>query len=170
MLSRKIVLFIASLTLCSSFAFADCDTKEPKNKFYVGGEYQYVNISPTANYSLTHNQSGLTVFGGYRWDELGAEVGYSLNYNAYIDGIYYYKIAKNLDLKALAGLGMTSVTLNYYQFGYNVKSHSLGIRLGLGGEYYFNQRWSSSLTYKFQTSASPIKYLQTVGLGVAYHF
>ena len=189
---KKIGSIVAILGLfLSSSAFANA----PKNKSYVGLDVEWNHYSykdstkKTAKFFSNNklpksNLPGIGVFGGYRWDCLGAEIGVNgskmskfksnagasvtqKNYNVYLDGNYYHALTQNLDLKALVGMGYLT---SKFTGSAKDSSSKIGARAGAGVEYYFTKNVSSSLMYKFQTGNKFVKNLQNVALGVAYHF
>jgi opacity protein-like surface antigen len=211
MLNKKIGLVALILSLGVSSAFAH--THAPKDKWYVGADVQgnKMNVDSdmeritTNGTSFKDSLAGVSVFGGYRWDCLGAELGFTYlskvnytgtlvsggttlgavslsqkNYNAYIDGAYYYPLLSNLDLKAILGVGYLTTRFSgtpvinsngtITAANGTTSFRKLGVRAGLGLQYYFSECVSSSLTYRYQTGNQFYKNMQTVALGVAYHF
>ena len=201
-----LAVVIASLSVSSVYAHA------PREKTFIGVDLQ-ANRLPTksnlaADFSLVNkakkNPGGVSIFAGHRWQDFGAELGFTYmgyhketgvlsngnvtltgsekltNSNIYLDGNYYFAISPEFDLKALVGIGYlrTRVDLNgkLVVNGVTVANGSdkntasrAGIRVGLGGQYYFTNHFSSSLMLKYQAGNKVYKNMKTLALGFAYH-
>lgn len=193
-----------SLMSVSSLAFAG-----QMNKFYVGADYSYnmfttnkatekSYITPPSTFMKRH-LNGLTLKGGYRWTCLGLEIGHTFmqdvkykfangtidqkNYNNYIDAYYYHPLMRNLDVKAMVGLGAlttkmetnSSSTINGSFFTFTTSSHkeenytSIKPRAGVGLQYYFAKCLSADVMYKYQSGNKIYSNMNTVAVGVNLH-
>lgn len=184
MLVKKLGLAAVLLSVGMSSAFAHA----PRNKAYVGADVQWDHLSYKNDLRhsgvLKENFPAGSLFVGYRWCSFGAEFGGTYigqktydtalgslkqkGNNWYVDGLGYYDLSNNFAVKGLVGVGY--LTTKFSGNGANDNKHRFGARVGLGGEYYFNNCWSSALMYKFQTGNSAVKYVNAVALSVAYHF
>jgi len=204
MLSNKILVSMLVTTLGMTSAFA----LEPKNKFYLGADWQTNSLSSIAignafGNRLHEDLTAVSILGGYRWDHFGVELGRTafkpVKYyifglgtpasshirqtmrNTYLDGVVYYPLAGDFELKALVGLGLLSTEFNGAGVNINnsgrislgsgrTTNSKLGARLGLGVEYNFHENWSSNLMYKYQQGNDFYKRVDSFALNIAYHF
>lgn len=137
--------------------------------------------------------SGLNVKFGYRWDSLGLEIGHTFmqsvkylftnasmeqtSYNNYVDAYYYHPLNQCLDIKAMVGVGALhtkneiSPNAGYVATGSLNRSYNkVKPRVGAGLQYYFAKCWSADLMYKFQSGNKYYKNMNSVALGMNYHF
>jgi opacity protein-like surface antigen len=139
MFIKKLAVAAVIATLGVSTAFA----RAPKQKAYLGVDLQgnrltlangLERLKDNGSEFFKTKRSGVSAFAGYRWDELGLELGYTfihytkytgiytdgrssvtgelsqLDQNVYLDAIYYYPLTNDLDLKALLGVGSLMTT------------------------------------------------------------
>jgi opacity protein-like surface antigen len=102
------------------------------------------------------------------------------NYNFYVDGAYYYPLLPQLDIKAILGLGYLTTKFSGSPIVNNNGTitagngsesyHKLGVRAGVGLQYYISNCVSANISYKYQTGNKIYKNMNTYALGVAYHF
>lgn len=179
MLNKKLGLF-AILMCLTSFAYADC-CRWCWNNPYAGVDVQWDYFG--GNHPGRKNVAGGSVFGGYRWTSLGLEVGATSylhrsqstpfvkpRYNLYVDGSYYYPLAKQLDLRLLVGAGYLSTE---QELTANVRhmNEQWGVRLGAGLQYNFTRHWNSGLMYKYQShSHFDVSNVSALALSLAYVF
>ncbi len=158
-----------------------------------------------SNSFLKTNLTGASIFGGYRWQQLAFEIGITgirqvkyvgsaqsgsttivnasldqKNYNTYLDVLYFYPLASNIELKGLVGLGVltsefegnisVSDSGDIASVSGSSSESRAGLRLGLGAQYNFTNHWSTSLMYKYQWGNDYFKSMQALALGVAYSF
>lgn len=209
-------ILVLILAICSTVVNA----RAPINKWFVGGDISYNNISYKNNLTVpivaggtltyllddtSHGFTGIGLFAGYRWTKFGFEFGYDIlpsfnfypnnvsiggltNANAqlkqdnavlYFDVTYNACLFKDLELKALVGVG-SLINKFHSNFSYTLLFVSgsststttetkAGLRLGIGLQYNFSPDWSTSLMYKYQQGNNIVRDLQSGVLSIAYH-
>lgn len=191
-MKRAFLYSVGLLTLAGS-----CFANAPHNKYYVGGDIQGIFLKP--EFIINNNSRlGVSGFAGYRWENIGLELGltgiqnanYTINnltngsgtssvkaFNIYLDTQFYKQIASQLELKGLVGLGALSsktdlVLYNSRNLLYSYESTGVDInlRLGAGLQYNISNHWNTSLMYKYQFIADTLSNMQTVALSLAYVF
>lgn len=197
---------LVALALC--FSISTAALAAPKNRVYLGGDFQVNKMSVNDDLILKNDikksLNGVNIFLGYRWNEFALELGSTYiqkvnysgsanngftyvsinatqdNYNGYIDGIYYFPLTSRLDAKAILGLGYLVTDMEatvrassgfLYGTAYDSKTYEkLGVRAGVGLEYYITNNVSASLSYKYQNGNKFYDNMNTFALGAAYHF
>lgn len=172
---------IAILILIISFQASADDTND---KFYIG-----TNIGLTG-FTWYANTNG-TIFGGYRWDKISAEIGYTKistenwdnhlrlkSNNIYFDVGYIYPLMDQLEVKGSLGLGIfhTKAYSNsndhisnlFYKNGDS--ETAAGFRAGATLQYNFAKSWSADLSYNIQTNPNVfLGYFDTTTIGLKYY-
>lgn len=154
------------------------------NKFYAGSD---VSINTYTVYS----SPGLSIYGGYNWDNFGLELGYSFlakeqwrgdincdieSRNMYVDGFISLPITQALNVRGLMGAGLfhsdiSNVPPTGTWISFEGSATSLGFRIGAGLEYQLNQNWAIDLTYRLQTNCMVlIGHMNIYSLGIKYYF
>jgi hypothetical protein len=138
---------------------------EIKDKFFIGADIQETMFT-------FYSTPGGSVFGGYRWEAFGVELGYTRlidehwdnmviykSDNLYLDGLWFYPFEQNWEMKALVGAGIFRTRSSDFDLFQNRccvieggSQASLGIRLGLGLQYKLSNSLSTGLDYKFQAN------------------
>ncbi len=154
-----------------------------KHKPYLGGS---ANLYSYSFYGV----EGLSIYGGYRWDCLSLELGFSKpaneswnddesitfkSNNVYIDGIFSHPLTKSLEAQAIVGLGIfhtkTYGNSDSWLYPTDSKETSAGFRAGIGLQYNFNQNWATDISYRFQTNCNVfIGYMSIYSVGLRYYF
>lgn len=177
-MTKKIV---ALLILISAF---QANAEDVNNKFYVGTN---IGLTGFSVYSKTNG----TIFGGYRWDQISTELGYTKvstenwddhlklkSQNIYLDVGYIYPLMDKLEIKGTVGLGIfqTKAYSNenlqvldaFYKDG--DRETAAGFRAGVALQYRFAKSWSADLSYNIQTNPNVlIGYFDTTTIGLKYY-
>jgi opacity protein-like surface antigen len=182
---RKLFVLLLSAFLLVSNASAANTPSDPKNTPFIG-------FGVLENMYTIYGVPGGTIFGGYRWDELGLELGYTklLNDdwgerdgwryksdNVYLDGLWFYPIHKRFDLIGRAGVGVFRSKLidrgfraSHWDYDEGTET-SVGARLGIGVDYKINNHLHAGLGYTFQTNCNVIiGFLSIYSLELKYFF
>ncbi len=166
MLNNKASVLALCAALFISNVYAAHGTKD---KWYLGLDMQR-NFFPKSG-ALKDALNGASIFGGYRWDMVSAELGTTIfqrvhytgtvssggrtvigvdlrqkMYNYFFDAAYYFPLATDFELKASLGVGL-----------FNTK---------FSGNAYFN---SNDTIYTSSGSTSQTTLCPRVGLGFGYN-
>lgn len=172
-------ILLATLLLTS----LNVSATDIKNKCYLGGS---ANIYQYSFYGV----GGATIYGGYRWDWLSLELGYSKpadetwnddnsitfkSHNVYLDSIFSMPVEKDLEVKGIIGVGIFHTNTyghsNSWLYPTNSKETSAGLRLGAGLQYNIEKHWAVDASYNFQTNCNVfIGFMSIYTIGLKYHF
>ena len=153
------------------------------NKYYLGGSADLYEYS-------FYGVGGASIYGGYRWDSLSLELGYSKpgdeswnednsitfeSHNVYLDGILSYPLKKNIEAKGILGVGIFNTKTyghsNSWLYPTDSTETSAGFRAGLGVQYNFNKNWAVDMNYEFQTNCNVFMgFMSIYSVGLKYHF
>lgn len=156
---------------------------EIKNKFYLGSSADLYEYS-------FYGVGGASIYGGYRWDCLSLELGYSKpaneswnednsitfkSHNMYLDSILSFPLSKGLEAKGILGVGIfhtkTYGHSNLWLYPSDNNETSAGVRAGLGLQYNFDKHWAVDMSYRFQTNCNIfLGFMSIYSVGVKYHF
>lgn len=149
----------------------------------------FLGANALANIYTIYVAPGATIYGGYRWHNLGLELGYSQLWddnwgedvtfnsrNLYLVGNGFLPISNRFELKGSVGAGLFFSTVrnnDWLVFWYpQGKSHyqAVGFRAGFGPVFKFNQHLSTELMVNFQTNCSVlIGFMTIISFGLTYH-
>jgi opacity protein-like surface antigen len=184
----------ASILLSAALGFSSMGQADACDNIqsYLGGDLSYNKVRYGNNFKDGHKANGmprsrgpgLGVIGGIRYYEnYGAEVGFTMlreiknntsgasnnlrSRNAYLDLLGYFPVANQMELVGSLGLGHMR-TLG--------KLSRTGARIGAGGQYNLDNRWSIRTMVRYQkiggkakdSSAEIFKKTSSVNLSVFY--
>jgi len=183
-------LFAGALAIALALPSAAFASKVD-NKFYAGvdGQFNIMTLDDDVNDNvIDKNLWGVGAALGYRWTCLGLEVGYThlqskdyMNdilkiegYNVYLDGYYYHELTKDIDFKAMVGVGrletkakgplVAAITGDSSDSEAKVKP-----RAGLGLQYNVTENFSVDAMYKYQSGNSFYTNMNTFSIGAKVH-
>lgn len=166
-----------------------------KDKLEITGEAKNgSSVSPVKKAA-----SGASVFMGSRLtDNMGLELGGSMlknqkfkpikgldkssemtikNRNVYVDAMGYLPLDCSVDLIASVGAGHLSTKVNGKTVAkptaaekFSAKSSKMGVRVGMGAQYKFNENLGARLMVRHQQGNKIVKRVNSAGLGMFYQF
>lgn len=198
------------ITIAALVTFASVTNAKSvySDRYYVGFDFgrswytttnNRLSVSPTLTvniYSANNNQA--SILGGYRWDNLAAQIGYTKMLNASnsglmfngiglstysvtqrcsnftADAIYFYKLNSEYEFKALLGLGALSTSITPTVTGFanlsKIESTKVGIRYGIGLDMRLSDNFTSDVMLKYQQPGNSVyKNFTTFSIQLAYH-
>jgi len=100
------------------------------------------------------------------------------NENVYADAMGYLPIDSATDLIGSVGVGRLSTTVSRKDVTtavsraqkYTAKSHKMGVRVGVGAQYKFNENVGARVMVRYQQGNKLVKNMTSAGLGMFYQF